>query len=398
MKKLPKLFSRNNDGTIQEWEIVIDGNKFATIHGKQNCLMVMSEWTVCEGKNLGKKNATTPEKQSYSEAESRWEKKQKSGGYWLDIKDIDKVKFVEPMLAEHFKDHKHRIKYPVMVDRKYNGMRQVTTRGGPVTRKGEIIHTVPHIFEALKEKFERFPNLVLDGELYNHDLRFELNNLISIVRKSKHFTHEDFEKSKKIVKYYVYDGYGFDLTDKGGGIIDEETPCFSRRQSLKTLLVDVPYIVVVPSDICYTEEQIMTSYYEYVTDGYEGAIVRTYDSPYQHKRTRDLLKVKPEEDDECKIIAINEGTGNWSGVAKTATVEWQRNTFESTFKGSYEELAEVLKNSYKWINKTVTFLHIGYTGKSIDTAPKGLPFSPRIDIKNCFKGDRQINKLKNEKY
>jgi hypothetical protein len=73
------------------------------------------------------------------------------------------------MLAEHFKDHKHKVKYPVMVDRKYNGIRQVTTRGGPTTRKGEIIHTAPHIFEALKPRFERFPGLVLDGELYNHE-------------------------------------------------------------------------------------------------------------------------------------------------------------------------------------------------------------------------------------
>jgi hypothetical protein len=100
------------------------------------------------------------------------------------------------------------------------------------------------------------------------------------------------------------------------------------------------------------------------------------------------LKVKPEDDDEGKIIAINEGTGNWSGVAKTATIEWQGNTFEATFKGSYEELAEVLKNTKDWIDKFVTFLHIRYTGKATPTAPKGLPFSPRIDINNCFKGDR----------
>lgn len=388
MNRLPILFARGNKEQVLEWQIEIQGNKFRTITGAQGCQHVTSEWTVCEGKNVGKKNATTPEQQAFSEAEARWEKKQKSGGYWLDIKDIDKVKFVEPMLADHFKDHKHKVKYPVMVDRKYNGMRQVTTRGGPTTRKGEIIHTAPHIFEALKPKFEQFPNLVLDGELYNHDLRFELNTLISIVRKSKHFTAADLAKSKEIVKYYVYDGYGFDFKDEDGGIVAEETPCFARRQSLKTLLADVPYVVVVPFDVCHNEGQVISAYYEYVADGYEGAIVRNWDAPYQHKRTKDLLKVKPEDDDEGKVIAINEGTGNWSGVAKTATIEWQGNTFEATFKGSYEELAEVLKNTKDWIDKFVTFLHIGYTGKATPTAPKGLPFSPRIDINNCFKGDR----------
>lgn len=386
--QLPILFARGNKEQVLEWQIEVQSNKFRTITGAQGCQHVTSEWTVCEGKNLGKKNATTPEQQAFAEAEARWEKKVKHGGYWEDIKDIDGVKFVEPMLAEHFKDHKHKVKYPVMVDRKYNGMRQVTTRGGPATRKGEVIHTAPHIFEALKSKFERFPNLVLDGELYNHDYRFKLSEFNKIIRKTKHFTAEDLAKSEKIVKYYVYDAYGFDFKDDGGGIVSEETPCFARRQSLKDFLVDIPYVVVVPFTVCHDEDHVMSVYQEYVADGYEGAIVRSWDAPYQNKRTRDLLKVKPEDDDEGKIIAINEGTGNWSGVAKTATIEWQGNTFEATFKGSYEELAEVLKNAKDWIDKIVTFLHIGYTGKSTPTAPKGLPFSPRIDINNCFKGDR----------
>lgn len=387
-KEIPILYARGNKGQILDWQIEVQGNKFRTITGAKDCQHVTSEWTICEGKNLGKKNATTPEQQAFAEAEARWEKKQKSGGYWLDVKDIDKVKFVEPMLAEHFKDHTHKVKYPVMVDRKYNGMRQVTTSGGPATRKGEIIHTAPHIFQALKFKFEQFPDLVLDGELYNHDYRFKLSEFNKIVKKTKHFTAEDLAKSEKIVKYYVYDGYGFDFKNEGGGIVSEETPCFARRQSLKDFLADIPYIVVVPFTVCHDEEHVMSVYQEYIADGYEGAIVRSWDAPYQNKRTRDLLKVKPEDDDEGKVIAINEGTGNWSGVAKTATIEWKGNTFEATFKGSYEELAEVLKNAENWIDKIVTFLHIGYTGKSTPTAPKGLPFSPRIDINNCFKGDR----------
>ena len=69
-----------------------------------------------------------------------WKKKIKSHGYWKDIADIDKSTFIEPMLANKFNDHKHKLKYPVMVDRKYNGMRQVTIPGTAKTRKGEIIN------------------------------------------------------------------------------------------------------------------------------------------------------------------------------------------------------------------------------------------------------------------
>jgi hypothetical protein len=114
-------------------------------------------------------------------------------------------------------------------------------------------------------------------------------------------------------------------------------------------------------------------------------MVRNWNSKYHNERCTDLLKVKPEDDDECIILDIHPGVGNWSGAAKTATVEWQKNVFRATFLGEYDDLVEVLKNKSSWIGKEVTFLHIGYTGKSIPTAPKGLPFSPRIDLNNCFK-------------
>lgn len=379
-KKLTKLFARGKYNQILEWEIEVQGNRYRTITGSQGCQHVTSEWTECEGKNIGKKNETTPEEQARSEADSKWEKKKKLG-YWENISDIDNTTFVEPMLAQHFKDHRRKLIYPVMVDRKYNGMRQVTTKHGAFTRKGEIIHTAPHIVEALKSLFEEYPDLVLDGELYNHDYRFKLNNLIRLVRKSKHFTPQILEESKKIVKYYVYDGYGFDFKNTGGGVVTEETGCFQRRIALEELLKHIPYIEVVPHQVAHDEQEVYSIYQEYVDDGYEGAIIRSWNSPYQHSRTDDLLKVKPEDDDEAVIQEIMEGTGNWAGAAKTATIKWKGITFDATFKGKYENLQEVLNNPSDWIGKTVTFLYIGLTGK-------GVPNSARIDVNNCNKGDR----------
>ena len=48
---------------------------------------------------------------------------------------------MKPMLANKFPDHKHKVNYPVMVDRKYNGVRCITTSKGMFTRKGEPIVT-----------------------------------------------------------------------------------------------------------------------------------------------------------------------------------------------------------------------------------------------------------------
>jgi len=374
MKQLPTLYARGNNGKILEWSVEVQGNKYRFITGAQCFKSVTSEWSIAEGKNVGKANATTDEEQAFSEAKSHWEKKIKRNGYWEDIKDIDKETFVEPMLANHLKDRLDKIKFPAMLDRKYNGGRVVITRKGAFTRKGEPWLTIPHVVNALQPLFEQYPDLVLDGEGYNHEYRYKLNELMSILRKSKKVSAEDLKKSEKIIRYYIYDGYGW-------GNVAEETPCFQRRESLKDLLKDIPYIVVVPFAVVNDIEQVYNVYQEYVDDGYEGAMFRSWNSPYVHKRSYDLLKVKPEDDDEGKIIDIREGTGNWSGTGKIIALEWKGMSFDATFKGTREQAIDFLNNKNKWIGKTVTFLYNGLTGK-------GIPNYARVDIDNCIKGDR----------
>lgn len=383
MKKLPKLFSRNSDGTVQEWEIMIDGNRYATIHGKQNCEMVTSAWTeLSEGKNLGRANATTTEEQALAEATSRWEKKQKSGGYWLNIKDIDKSKFVEPMLAKNLKDRIKKIKWEkgVLVQNKFNGFRCVATFDGEnvilKTRKGELYISIPHINEDLNKFFTQYPNAILDGELFNNEYRQKLNEISKLVRKTEHITEEDLQKSKQLVQYFVYDGYGMtDDTEQSVGYetrkswIDKHLPKFSK------------YYRQVKSDKVYSLEEINLIFKEYVKDGQEGVIIRIPDAPYENKRSSTLLKYKPQDSAECIILDILEGEGNWAGAAKTATVKWNGKTFDATFLKSYETGVEILKNKSDWIGKEVTFLYVGLTGL-------GTPNSARIDPDNCFEGPK----------
>jgi ATP-dependent DNA ligase len=378
MKKLPILYARGNNGKVLEWQVETDGNKFRMITGAQGFAHVTSEWSICEGKNVGRSNATTPAEQAEAEAQAKWEKKQKSGGYWLSIKDIDQTKFVEPMLANHYSDRKDKITFPVMVDRKYNGMRQITQRVGQFTRKGEKVLSAPHIFERLAYLFETHPDLVLDGELYNHDYRYKLNEIIKLVRKTKasSITPATLKESAEKVDYYVYDGYGFTVKGKE---ITEETPCVLRRLALKELLSGIKDVVVVDFVMADTDEKIVEAYQQYVDDGYEGAIIRV-NGAYEHKRSNNLLKFKPEDDDEGAILDITDGTGNWSGAAYNVTLNWKGKTFDAVFTGPFERRAEILKEKKKWIGKEVTFTFMGLTGK-------GIPNSARINPENCLRGD-----------
>lgn len=400
--QLPTLYARAKTGAVLVWDIEIEGNKFRTITGQETGQKVISEWTVCIGKNKGKANETTDEEQAQLEADSKWKKKLKSGGYFEDKQDIDKpLAFIEPMLAHPLiskktkkdkktgksitvvEDRTSYVQLPVMVDRKYNGMRQVSSSTGPYSRKGEQIKTAPHIYAAITSLFDVHPGLVLDGELYNHDFRHRLNDLISIVRTTADhkITEELLARSERIVRYYVYDGYGF--TAKNGEEITEDVPCRERREALKELLKDVPYIVVVPYFMANSMAEAQELYGKFVEDGYEGAILRNANSVYQHFRTNDLIKLKPYEDMEIIILdIIDPGSGNWGGSGKTASVRMENGkVFNATFKGSYETAVQILKDKESWIGQKVTITYNGWTGK-------GTPNYAQIDPNNCKVGDR----------
>jgi len=374
----PELYSRNSDGSVQEWRIEVKGNKYRTIVGKMGSPnMITSKWSVCTGKNKGQANETTDEQQAQLEADSKWKKKIKREGYWEDIKDIDKTaRFIEPMLAHKLRDHADKVQLPCMVDKKYNGGRVVGEARGLFTRKGEQYASIPHIWEAIEPLFDKYPNLLLDGEGYNHDLRFKLNELMSILRTTKQskITPELLRRSEQIVRLYVYDGYGFEG-------ITAQTGNLERRKALKELLHKVPYVVWVPYRLATTLDDVYAIYDEDVKDGYEGSIIRNCNAPYEHKRSYNLLKVKPTDDSEGIILTIFEGTGNASGLAATAEIKWKGKTFNATFKGSQETRREILKNTDKWVGQEVTFCYNGLTGL-------GTPNYANIDPDNCFQGKK----------
>lgn len=394
--ELPTLYARAKNGAVLTWDIEVDGNKYRMITGQEGGSKVESNWTVATAKS-----EDTDEKQAAFEATAKWKKKLKSGGYFEDKKDIDKpLAFIEPMLAHPLiskktkkdkangksstaiVDRSDKLRYPLMVDRKYNGMRQVTSANGPFSRKGEEVKTAPHIWEAVKPLFDETPSLVLDGELYNHDLRHKLNELIHIVRTNADhkITPELLRESEQKVRYYVYDGYGFEVD---GVEITEDTPCRERRDALKKFLKGVPYIVVVPYIMVANMDAAKQNYGEFLDDGYEGAILRNADAPYQHFRTDDLIKLKPYEDMEVIILdVIDPGSGNWGGTGKTASVRMANGKeFNATFKGSKETLVEILKQKDKWIGQKVTMTYNGWTGK-------GTPNYGQIDPYNSMVGDR----------
>jgi len=384
MKFLRTLYSRTKTGAIQQWTAQIDGNKYRFEYGQTDGEKVLTEWTVCKPKNVGRANATTAEEQALSDAQNKWDKKAKTG-YTPDIKKIDScTSYVEPMLAKDFEEYVAKLNFTggLFVQNKYNGVRCVATFDGSKvvlkSRKGELWLAVPHINADLEKLFKKNPDAVLDGELYNYDLRQKLNELSGLARKqkAKELT-PDLAKTEDMVRFYVYDGYDFEGMDQSvpyrqrKAWIDENLPKYTK------------YCRKVPTHTVKSVAELEAIYQSYLADGEEGAIIRLPESAYENKRSKNLLKYKPEYDAECKIRKILRGDkGKAQYLASKAEIEWEGKIFEATFMGSEEIRTQILKEKDKWEGRDdVTFKHIGLSGK-------GVPNSARIDPDNCFKGDR----------
>ena len=60
------------------------------------------------------------------------------------------------------------------------------------------------IKDSLKPWFEFHDDVILDGELYNHDLRDNFEKIISLVRKTKP-TDEDRQEASEMTQFHCYD-------------------------------------------------------------------------------------------------------------------------------------------------------------------------------------------------
>ena len=187
-KKLQTLYKVDTKGKLREWTMHIDGNSFYAVKGLVEGKKTQDKPTQTIAKNVGRSNETTPEEQAVLQAQAKFQKKLDSG-YALNEIDAQEKKFYEPMLAHNYKDRKSELKYPIYSQPKLDGIRCVVRMENDTlvgrTRNGKEIECIPHILKSLNSFFLAYPNAILDGELYNHDLRDNFNKITSLVRKQK---------------------------------------------------------------------------------------------------------------------------------------------------------------------------------------------------------------------
>lgn len=377
---LPTLYKRSATGATLEWVIEVQGNKHRTHSGQTGGVVTTTEWTMCLPKNSGKANATTAEDQAYKDALSKWTRKRDREQFVENIKDVDVVKFVQPMLAQKYTDRCDTPQFQaalskgdVSVSLKLNGARCVANRHGLFSRKGSEWKSCPHVIEALKPLFDAHPELVLDGELFNEDMRQDLGSIISLISKKKPSDHE-IAQSRQLVKYHVYD------------IVDVDIDYHDRYTRLNEYVVHLDNSVIqfVDATVVSSKQQIDDFLKQYESQGHEGLMVRINDV-YENKRSKNLLKHKSFTDDEFLIVDVMEGQGNLSGKLGAFVLEDARGVrFNSAPTGSHQYWEQMWMDRKQLVGKTATVKYKELTPIKGDTG--GVPSFGKVVAVRDYEG------------
>ena len=258
------------------------------------------------------------------------------------------------MLAHKFDIERVDYSQPVYIQPKLDGVRCLFTANGAYSRNDKQFMNVKHIEMSLKPFFDQNPDVVLDGELYNHKLKHDFEKIISLVRKQKP-TDEDRRNAQHLVQFHVYDYFSMDSHYE------------SYKHRMDNLTVSDIYsacVKYVPTYKVHKHEEALNMHHDaFLADGYEGSILRL-NGLYKHGRSYDLMKFKDFSDAEATIVGYELGKGKRTGtLGKFMMLDDEGVTFGCPpGKGyNYKDLANMLKNINDYIGKRATFTYFQRT-------------------------------------
>ena len=371
--ELKPIYKKDTKGKTRVINYYVDRNAFWAVHGLLDGKQITDKKTYCEGKNIGRANETTPEEQALAEATSKRQKKLDTG-YFENIKDIGNLAYFDPMLAHKWEDYKKNItqETDIYVQPKLDGMRCIARwENGKVvcrSRKGKEIIPIVRIIQELEEKLPY--DMILDGELYNHELKADFNKIISLVKKTKP-TDEDIKECGEKIQYHIYDM--FDVSNPDLSFLD-------RIQKITRTIfatgssdcLGAVFTVGVNEPILEEKfTKINEQYGHCLESGYEGQIIR-FDKPYENKRSKFLLKRKEFLDDEFEIIGVEEGKGKRAGqVGALVMLTKDGKEFNGNVKGTDAFRKDLLANTQDLVGEKAHVRFFEYT-------PDGIPRFPVV--------------------
>ena len=260
---------------------------------------------------------------------------------------------IKAMLAHKYNEDK--ADYPAFIQPKLDGVRCLFTAKGAVSRANNQFMNVQHIEQALKPFFAKNPTAVLDGELYNHELKDDFEKIISLVKKRKP-TDEDRLEAAELVQYHVYDVASMKIGGYATRLNYLNSDVFRGFTTWPIMQVD--------TQVALDFDDALKMHNKNLKLGYEGSIYRSWSGKYKGTRSWDLMKFKDFHDAEATIIGYDEGKGKREGtLGKFIMQDYEGNKFGCPpGKGyNYKDLANMLENIHDYIGQYATFTYFERT-------------------------------------
>lgn len=391
-----ELFTKDTKGKTRFWkatsnlELNADGHISILIeHGVLGSdKVVKKERFTKNGKNIGKINQTTIEEQALLDVSYLYQK-QLDDGYVFNLDSYTEP--LRPQLAHPYEKRKHTVKFDYKhptapndysnryyASKKLDGVRLfVFVSNGKVikfeSRTGKPFKYFSHIATAIENNLSDVDkvlnNVVFDGELFNKNIPF--NVLSSLINSDDYTTTTEFNGityTTEQVQFHCYDRVNLDK---------KEEDYFTRFVNV-SIPAENNIVFKIDNKIIKNEQDLITLGGKWISEGYEGLMLRNGWTPYDFgKRSNNLLKYKIMLDEEFLILDIIDSE-NEPGQP-IFVVEVQKETEKDKpltcnvrMKGEKKENEKYLTNKKDYVNK---WLKVQYQTKSeynIPLFPVGL--------------------------
>jgi len=414
VEELPTIYGVDKNGKTKVWTAHIyrdQLNGFATAeieYGQLDGKKQTTRREYTEGKNLGKKNETTPLQQCLSETRRKWQDKLEKEGYSLvppksqtqptqptqttqttqptqptqptqttqQTQPTDAINAIKvfPMLAHTYeplssKNKKNDIVFPCYVQPKLDGLRCIcylVPNGSSndykvvaQSRTGAYFETVEHICAELRPILLKNPGLILDGELYSTEMPFE--ELAGLIKRKK--TSDATLLHRQCIRYHIYDM-----------VVDGVT--YSERYA--RLVGTIPqadqcsYLEVVHTQLIHDLNAFQQAFGEYVASGYEGIMLRNVAGSYrQNYRSHDLQKYKEFVEAEYPIVGFKEACGRDAGTVTWVCATDECRQFSVRPRGTQEQRRQWFHDGQQYVGKLLTVIYQELSELNVPRFPVG---------------------------
>lgn len=246
------------------------------------------------------------------------------------------------MLAQKYSDKK--VKYPVYVDIKLDGLRGIATvtdtEAKVYSRNAKELKNYKTIEEELI-KLKNWTNFNIPFAISFYDGEVTLGHFQDLMRTASR--KEDGIEMAADAIYNIFDIVSESNTNQN---LESRLAILNViEKAIKDL--KLKHLKVNKGKVVNNYEELLAFYNECVNNGFEGIMIKDLNGLYEFKRSYNWMKMKPEASEDFEIVGFEEGTGKYQGKLGAIICKLPNEETVSVGSGYTDEEREEF-----WIKKT----------------------------------------------